>query len=256
MSLQEIFFFYRIILYKGEKKMSKLITCHHCGNKTLMEKVSTYVKKYEFDEMWEEIKWNLFICPACQEVTLEKETLFSEEIKHVLHENDDELASEDVIKKLIKIDVLYPYESSQNNYIPYKVKTAFEAAVKVKNIDGAICAIAIRRTLEMMCKEKGETKGNLFIKLQKLSQKGILPPIINDMAGVLREVGNSAAHADEEFKSELVPSMIEFTTIILDYVYNLPNRIADIQEAIHLKEGSANLYGTSSLKAEGEVIKN
>lgn len=233
--------------------MSKIITCHHCGNKTLMELVSTYNKKEDFEGTWDEKTWNLFMCPVCQDVTLERKYLYSEDIMHAYYSEDDSYRYEE-IEEATMIDVLYPYESSKKDSIPDKVKSAFESAIRVKNIDGAICAIAIRRTLEMMCKEKGEVKGNLFDKLKNLSSQGILPPILNDMASVLRVVGNSAAHADEEFRSDLVPSMIEFTTIILDYVYNLPKRIADIQAEIHLKEGSADKPVGSSAKFEVEAV--
>ncbi|MGW8429234.1 DUF4145 domain-containing protein [Peribacillus simplex] len=34
--------------------------------------------------------------------------------------------------------------------------------------------------------------------LKALSNKGVLPPILNDMASVLRVIGNTAAHVDEE----------------------------------------------------------
>ncbi|MES9745344.1 DUF4145 domain-containing protein, partial [Priestia megaterium] len=153
-------------------------------------------------------------------------------------------------------ELLYPFKTIEENYIPKNVAKAFEAALKVKQIDGAICAIAIRRTLEMMCKDKGEEGKNLYRMLKSLSDKGVLPPILNDMASVLREIGNAAAHADEEeFNHDLVPSMIEFTNIILDYVYNLPKQIEQIQNEIRKKSVKATIEITSSVKAEVEVVK-
>ncbi|MCS1350285.1 DUF4145 domain-containing protein [Mechercharimyces sp. CAU 1602] len=67
------------------------------------------------------------------------------------------------------------------------------AALKTKNIDGAICVLALRRTLEMMCIDKGENNRNLYKNIQELSDRDILPPILDGMAGILREVGNYAA---------------------------------------------------------------
>ncbi|MFD3447444.1 DUF4145 domain-containing protein [Microbacteriaceae bacterium 4G12] len=120
--------------------------------------------------------------------------------------------------------------------MPNNVAKAFESALKVRQIDGEIYASAIRRTLEMMCKDKGEEGRNLYSMLKALSDKGMLPPILNDMSSVLREIGNAAAHADEDnFHHDLVPSMIEFTNIILDYVYNLPKQIKTIQDRISKK---------------------
>jgi hypothetical protein len=235
--------------------MNKVITCLHCGNQTQMEAVANYKKTEQFEDMWEEITYTLFLCPVCKNVTLEKKSLFSEDIVHVAHL--DEYEQHEEIEKATRVEYIYPHNSVEGDYIPKNVKQAFEAALRVRNIDAAICAIAIRRTLEMMCKEKGETGRNLYTMLKNLSEKGILPPILNDMASVLRELGNTAAHADDaEFNQDLVPSMIEFTKIILDYVYNLPKRIEHIQDSIGKKTGKAFLKGEATVLANAEVIKN
>ena len=237
-------------------KTEKVLTCHHCGNKTAMKEVAKYLHK-ETEENWDytydpyrpvEVityltEWCLFLCPVCINVTLEKASQNSEE-------------TEPGGQPIISEELLYPFKTIEENYIPKNVAKAFEAALKVKQIDGAICAIAIRRTLEMMCKDKGEEGKNLYRMLKSLSDKGVLPPILNDMASVLREIGNAAAHADEEeFNHDLVPSMIEFTNIILDYVYNLPKQIEQIQNEIRKKSVKATIEITSSVKAEVEVVK-
>lgn len=218
----------------------KVLTCHHCGNKTAMKEVSKYVHK-ENEDIWDyaidpykpvhgitfKNEWRLFLCPVCINVTLEKEYSHSE----ITEPNGRPIVSE---------ELLYPFKTMEVNYIPKNVSGAFEAALKVRQIDGAICAIAIRRTLEMMCKDKGEEGKNLYSMLKALSDKGVLPPILNDMASVLREIGNAAAHADEtKFSHDLVPSMIEFTNIILDYVYNLPKQIEQLQDSIGKKSSEA-----------------
>ena len=214
----------------------KVLTCHHCGNRTAMKEVAKYTHE-DIDELWDtdfsihspydviviHNKWRLLLCPVCINVTLEKECSNSK----ICEPNGD---------PIVKEELIYPFKTIESNYIPKNVSAAFEAALKVRQIDGAICAIAIRRTLEMMCKDKGADGNDLFKKLQFLSEKGTLPPILKDMASVLRVIGNAAAHADEEkFNHDLVPSMIEFTKIILDYVYNLPKQIENIQDRIGKK---------------------
>ncbi len=72
------------------------------------------------------------------------------------------------------------------------------------------------------------------------------------MASVLRIIGNAAAHADEDtFSHELVPSMIEFTKIILDYVHNLPNQIEQIQGQIG-KKTETSIIKDPTVIATGE----
>lgn len=213
---------------KPETKQGKVILCLHCGNKTYMDKVSTYSYKDEDYHVWSINTWNMFFCPVCLKITLEHTFIFSEEC------DVDEYGNYGPIRTLT---TLYPHPSvTIESGIPTNIRKAFEAAQKIRHIDGAVCALSLRRTLEMVCKDKGETEGSLFKKLQNLSQKGILPPILDQIATVLRELGNVAAHADDveyEFPSELVPDLIEFTDIILNYLYVLPAKIQDIQSKMN-----------------------
>lgn len=206
------------------KKNSKLILCYHCGNTTLMENVASHYSEWSDDEngIWDRYTWNLYFCPVCSKVTLEEVELFSEWCDYQGNLEP-------------KVKFLYPMITS-NDKMPKSVRNAFDAALKVRNIDGAICALSLRRTLEMMCKDKGATKGDLFAKLKSLSEQGVLPPILDRMASILRHLGNSAAHADStSFSEDLVMSMVEFTEIILDYVYVLPAKMNDIQGVIEDK---------------------
>jgi hypothetical protein len=215
----------------------KVLTCFHCGNKTLMKQVSKHnmtdneeIYDYRYDPFRPigvisfSKTWYLYLCPVCSEVTLERHSWFSEETgpngEPFVHEN-----------------ILYPAFSSNEHFIPKGVKDAFDSALKVRNLDGAVCVLALRRALEKMCKEK-EAKGeDLFNKLKDLQDKKILPPIMKDVSYILRKEGNSAAHADDvEFDEETVRQMIEFTRTILDYVYTLPKKIKLAQERIKKHE--------------------
>ncbi len=220
---------------KTEKRQEKIILCLHCGNKTKMEKVTCYTHEWRdyANDIWTETTWNLYFCPVCSNVTLENLYIFSEDYCI------DEFGDQSLAKNLT---TLYPHPPSTSELgIPINIKKSFEAAQKVRHIDGAICALSLRRTLEMICKDKGQNEGNLFIKLRNLSQQGILPTILDQMATVLRQLGNVAAHADDtenEFPSELVPDLIEFTDTILNYLYILPARIQDIQNKMN-NEGTS-----------------
>lgn len=215
----------------------KVLTCLHCGNKTLMKQVAKHnITEHDevFDYNYDPYRpigivsfgktWYLFLCPVCTEVTLERHSWFSEE----MGSNGEPFIHE---------DILYPAFSTNENYIPNEVKDAFDAALKVRNLDGAVCVLALRRGLEKMCKDKGANGKDLFEKLKNLQDKKILPPIMKDLSYILRKEGNSAAHADNvEFDEETVRQMIEFTRTILDYVYTLPEKIRLAQERIQKRE--------------------
>lgn len=210
-----------------DEEITHILVCFHCGNKTLMNQIAHYNRVqtdniFGFGDMFTVnfyTDWDLYLCPVCDNVTLLKTSKNTEDF-------DDRIG-----QMISREETLYPGVSLEESGIPEKVKKSFEAALKIKNSEGTLCAIGIRRTLEMMCKDKQAIGKDLYHKLKDLSDKGILPPIVNEMASVLRELGNEAAHGDDrEFSDELIDSMIKFTHAILDYVYNLPDKLAVIQE--------------------------
>lgn len=187
-------------------------------------------------------EWDVYLCPVCDNVTLLKTTKNTEERDD---QNYDLVPTE---------TILYPNVSLDESGIPLNVKNSFEAALRIKNVEGTLCAIGIRRTLEMMCKDKGASGKTLYLKLKDLSDKGVLPPILTEMTSVLRDLGNAAAHGDErEFSEELIESMIKFTNVILDYVYNLPDKLSEIQKQLSRTVNlSVSFEGATALDTSGE----
>lgn len=226
----------------------QVLTCYHCGNKTQMKRLSNYSSK-GIDNFWSSgyqvsidfyIDWDLYLCPVCNNATLVKTVRNSENIDPV------------EMKMIPEETIIFPSVSIEGEGIPHKVRQSFDAALRIKNVEGTLCAIGIRRTLEMMCKDKQASGKDLFHKLKNLADKGILPPIINDMATLLRELGNEAAHGDErEFSHEIIDSMIKFTHVILDYVYNLPEKLTNIQ---HLMGKTFENNGTSNSTVNQTLI--
>ena len=128
---------------------------------------------------------------------------------------------------------LYPKGDLDLIGVPRVIANSFQSAIRCRHLDGAICAIALRRTLEMICKAHGETKGTLGPKLKKLSEKGILPTGISDLAVTLKSIGDEAAHGDDaDFPDEIIDPLIEFTKIIIDYLYVIPQKLKAVQEDI------------------------
>lgn len=202
----------------------ELMQCYHCGNKTLMKLLANCKNQGEeelIDEdevyYWED-EYFIYVCPVCRKATIK--------LKHSNSEDGPDFYE----------SVLYPYVNIENNYLPRSVKNAFEAALKVKNIDTSISLIALRRTLEMVCIDKGERNGTLYDKLKALSEKGILPPILDDMAKVLRELGNIAAHEEGvNFDQYDLENLYEFTETILNYLYKYPIELELIQHKLAQK---------------------
>ncbi|UHH08450.1 DUF4145 domain-containing protein [Bacillus subtilis] len=53
--------------------------------------------------------------------------------------------------------------------------------------------MALRRTLEMVCKNKGAIGRTLHAKLNDLEEKKILPPLMGGLSKMIKEAGNAAA---------------------------------------------------------------
>lgn len=207
----------------------KVLLCYYCGNKTLMKKIAGHHEKEAMEELFGydsdgnpikevihfENQWNLYKCPVCYEVTLERMNWCDEYPDHI---------GEDILHPKIKITSLS---------IPVNVKKRFEAALKVKNLDNEQCIMAIRRVMESICKNKGAQGRDLDSKIIDLSNKGILPPQLGNMGHLLRVLGNKAAHVDDvEFTDEVVEKAIDFISVILDYVYVIPNDISVLESEI------------------------
>ena len=195
--------------------------CYHCGNETVMKNVGVY-SHITHDEEYgsDEKKWFMFLCPVCSDITVIKEYSWSEETDEYGH-------------PIVTTTILYPPINYNRGIVPNTVKQAFESALKVRNIDGAICALSIRRTLEMICKEKGENSGDLYSKLSRLASRGIIPPLLDKMASPIRKLGNAAAHGDEiDFPKNIIDRIIEFTQVIIEYLYVLPDKIREIESEL------------------------
>lgn len=219
-------------------KFQELLYCFHCGNETLMPLLAEGKNEnYDADGIGDEYVWYIFLCPVCQRITLKEYYRFSED-----YDFDG--------KKIWSSKILYP-QINTDTKLPPKIRNAYEAALKVRNIDGAICALSLRRTLEMICKDQGEEEGDLYNKLKRLSERNIMPPLLSDMATILRNLGNIAAHADDvEFPPDIVNSIIEFTRVILDYIYILPDKLAKIQTELSKEiEGKDSITLTINMNA-------
>ena len=204
------------------KENMKIVECYHCGNKTYMDIVGKYTKDIphygyteeigEYITEEEEIEWQMLQCPVCEKITLLRTYWCS------LHEEE-----------LIE-NILYPRFDYKKREVPEKINTAFIAALKSRHVDLSICLLSLRRTLEMICKDKGVEKGTLGKKLNKMVEMGIIPSVLDSASYIVKQLGNEAAHADDVIHTETdANNAIEFIEQIINYIYVLPARIKKIQ---------------------------
>lgn len=214
-------------MYDTEKY--QLLTCYHCGNRGLMP--IEFRHKHDFSYLYENeagevvdveagdiYSWHVLSCPVCSKVTLWQRIL-------------------DPVCQITEDSTLYPASTFNYEGVPENIKTAFESALKVKNIDTAICALALRRVLEAICKDKGAKGKDLEKMIANMIERGILPAMFDDACWIIRQLGNSAAHADKKvFPVHRVDQTIEFIQSIISYLYALPVKMQKLRNAIELEK--------------------
>jgi hypothetical protein len=106
--------------------------------------------------------------------------------------------------------------------VPEKVRKIYEEALRVKDEPNSF-AVQIRRALEAICIDRGEQGKNLNDDLIRLSEAGVFPPIVAEIAQELRDVGNTGAHAKpRDVGDEQVQAIDDFFNLVATYVYEMP----------------------------------
>ncbi len=114
--------------------------------------------------------------------------------------------------------------------VPQAIRKAYEAALKVKNVEPNAFAVLVGRALEIMCKCENVQSRVLAEKLRNLGDSGRIPQVLAQMALQLKQLRNLGAHvAEDEVKEEDVPIILEFVEAILEYLYVAPEKIAKVQ---------------------------
>ena len=196
-------------------------TCYHCGNTGKQDILYFHKQTWGEDfpnELYEEFNWFLLKCPVCGMVSL-KEDYTNDAMVNIKHE------------QFFEERIVYPKTKFNFRHAPKSIQQAFESAVKVSKIEPAICLLSLRRTLEMICKNKEAQGHTLEEKIKDLADKNILPSTLKDSSWLIRTMGNDAAHADDiNYTDYEVGQIIEFVEMIITYLYELPCRIERLKE--------------------------
>lgn len=118
--------------------------------------------------------------------------------------------------------------------IPQGVHDAFEEAITCHAEQCFVAAaIMVRKTLELICHDRGATGANLKERLAALRSKVILPTELFDGLDYLRLLGNDAAHIESQIFDQVgeqeVEASIEFTKEVLKATYQLKGLVEKIR---------------------------
>ena len=100
--------------------------------------------------------------------------------------------------------------------------------LKDENWDAA--AVMARSALQLALREKGASGRTLFGEIDDLASKGVLPPVMQEWAHGVRELGNDSAHptvGQAPTSGRDAQDITRFLDFFLEYLYSLPKQIND-----------------------------
>jgi len=129
--------------------------------------------------------------------------------------------------------VLFPTENKFiSDRLPNSIHKSYSSAkhsYEVGLYEPAV--IMCRKCLEAICIEKGEVKGNLKSRIDKLRDAEIIDKKLFNWADNLRMIGNDAAHEFEvNITQQDAADSIEFVEALLSYVFVLNKKFDEFQK--------------------------
>lgn len=105
------------------------------------------------------------------------------------------------------------------------------ASIHTKSPRGA--AALLRLSIQVLCKELGETGKNINSDIGKLVKKG-LPEIVQQSLDIVRVTGNDAVHPGQidTDNPETVGQLFDLVNIIVEYMIALPKRVSGIYNSM------------------------
>src|SRR6266436_3463889 len=132
--------------------------------------------------------------------------------------------------------VSYPAEriDFDTSGIPTSVHDAFEEAITCHSDECYVAsAIMVRKTLELICHDRGATGANLKERLAALKGEVILPQELFDGLDDLRLLGNDAAHVESQIFDQVGKQEaevgIELTKEILKAAYQYSSLLSKLR---------------------------
>lgn len=124
--------------------------------------------------------------------------------------------------------------------VPTHIADAAKEAYECNSNEHYRAAIMVARAvIEATAKDNGISEGQLYLKIEKLAEAGLIRALIKDAAHGVRELGNEMAHGDfvEPMTGAEASLVINLMGEILNDVYQSPARVADAQKAAEARKG-------------------
>jgi len=207
-----------------------VLLCKHCGNEA--PHVLKYTHQYkeiiytnDGEEYPMDAWYYVVVCETCDNVSLYGTWELS-----------------DVPSDLTQATLLYPARTELPDIVPKTVRETYKEASRISKLAPNAFAVQIRRALEFICAEHKLSKGSLQDKLTRLSESGIIPPKLAQLADAIRLLGNIGAHADSTIVTrDDVRYLDDFFRAVIEYVYIAPEKLEKLSESLKKRKEKQNL---------------
>lgn len=185
--------------------------------------------------------WNLLaICPACGLAIYAKVRSPSP------HHNPKAYVGNLMLAQGYFVAAVFPEaeQSPAPEHVPEAAGRAYEQGARcLGRSDFTPAAAMFRRCLEIALKKFSPDieAWKLEKRIDRLADAGKITQDLKTWAHRVRLDGNDALHEEEEFTRESATELMEFTRLLLTYLYTLPEKIR-----LRLGQADANSADTSS----------
>lgn len=219
---------------KLNAKTGKVIHCLHCNNETFAHLIANYNNFWKDDDnlIWGDDTWNLFLCPVCNQVTLEYISAFSEDL-------DYEYAFDGEPIVVPRTSILYPYNTfnslpEPHPDLPEELIEDYEEARSIAKLSPRGAAALLRLILQKLCKHLGASGKNINDDIAYLVSRG-LPEKMQKSFDIVRIIGNEAVHPgviDLKDNLSIVEKLFSLINLIVEYLVTKPTEIENLYSII------------------------
>lgn len=120
-----------------------------------------------------------------------------------------------------------------NSEMPQEVLKLYLEASSIHNKSPRGAAALLRLSIQILCKELGESGKNINNDIANLVKKG-LPEIVQQSLDIVRVTGNDAVHPGliDTDNQETVTKLFELINIIIEYMIALPKKVSGLYSSL------------------------
>lgn len=130
---------------------------------------------------------------------------------------------------------IYPSSDVAPKHVPDRPRKLYNEATETQGISLEGAGMLFRKTLEASLHTDDSMK--LIARIKRAAKNQKITPAMEEWAHHIRVVGNATAHEIEDFTSDEIVELQEFTRLFLMYLFTLPQMMKDAKARRSISSG-------------------